>query len=291
MSKRSFKDRKDGKYVKPTDSIHAIMPYIYDKRTEAEVYTQVKIDITKLKEFIDIKNKTLKNRKITYFHAITTAVAKTIYNRPYLNRFISGKRTYQRNELSIAFVAKNKMSDEGEERLIFLRIKNNMTLDDISKIIWGDVEKTRSSGTNDMEDALKVLTKLPRWLLRIVIRFIKWLDFHGWVPKALSSGDVNFATVLLSNLGSIKSPSCYHHLNNYGTNSIIGTIGTVRTEYELDNKGKIIAKEYVDIGLTIDERIADGFYFAKSIKLFEYILNNPKLLEEEISKDFEYEEK
>ena len=35
-----------------------------------------------------------------------------------------------------------------------------------------------------------------------------------------------------------------------------------------------------EFGANIDERIADGFYFVKSLKLFEYILQNPKLLED-----------
>jgi pyruvate/2-oxoglutarate dehydrogenase complex dihydrolipoamide acyltransferase (E2) component len=33
------------------------------------------------------------------------------------------------------------------------------------------------------------------------------------------------------------------------------------------------------MGITIDERIGDGYYFAKSIKMFKYLLNNPELLE------------
>ena len=90
--------------------------------------------------------------------------------------------------------------------------------------------------------------------------------------------DFNFATVLLSNLGSIKCRSAYHHLNEYGTNSIVITIGTI---YEEDGRYK------VDIGATLDERIADGFYFAKSLKLVEYISSHPELLDEEVGKKVE----
>ena len=72
--------------------------------------------------------------------------------------------------------------------------------------------------------------------------------------KTLTKGDTNYATILLSNLGSIKTNSVYHHLNEYGTNSIVITIGTIREE-----KGK----KLVDITATLDERIADGFYFAR----------------------------
>ena len=83
-------------------------------------------------------------------------------------------------------------------------------------------------------------------------------------------------------MGSIKTNSVYHHLNEYGTNSIVITIGTIREE-----KGK----KLVDITSTIDERIADGFYFAKSIQLAEYIAKNPELLLEDFETKVNIEEK
>lgn len=39
----------------------------------------------------------------------------------------------------------------------------------------------------------------------------------------------------------------------------------------------------IDIGFTVDERISDGFYFAKSIRLLKKILENPEILENPLS--------
>ena len=109
-----------------------------------------------------------------------------------------------------------------------------------------------------------------------------FMDNHGISPKALTEGDTNYATILLSNLGSIKTNSVYHHLNEYGTNSVVITIGTIREE-----KGM----KKIDITATLDERIADGFYFAKSIQLAEYIAKNPELLLEDFQTKVEIEDK
>ena len=46
----------------------------------------------------------------------------------------------------------------------------------------------------------------------------------------------------------------------------------------------------VDIGINFDERVADGYYFAKSIQLIQYIFDNPELLEEEMFKEIKLEE-
>ena len=135
-----------------------------------------------------------------------------------------------------------------------------------------DVFKVRSEGTNNMEGVLKMFTALPKWLLSIIVNFVFFLDNHGINPKFITEGDTNYCTLLLSNLGSIKTNSVYHHLNEYGTNSIVLTIGIIRDEGN---------KKIVDIQLTLDERIADGFYFAKSIKLVEFIALHPDLLLED----------
>jgi len=38
-------------------------------------------------------------------------------------------------------------------------------------------------------------------------------------------------------------------------------------------------RDSVDIGLTIDERIADGYYYSKTVRLFKRLVENPELLE------------
>lgn len=283
------KDRRDGKYLKPVSSIHAIMPYLMPNRTEAEVYLQDTIDVTELKKYLERKNKKIEDYKITIFHAFVTAIGKTIYNRPVLNRFIAGKRMYQRNDITVSFVAKNKFSDDAEERLLVLKIKENMKLDDISKKIYGDVAKVRKEGGNSIDDILKLIAKFPRFMISIIMWVFRKLDFYDLVPSSVINGDPNYTTVLISNLGSIKSNPCYHHLNNYGTNSILVTIGEIREQNVLDDKGNVIKKDIVEVGITLDERIGDGFYFAKSFKLIKHIIENPKLLEEEVNRAVEYE--
>lgn len=266
------KKRRDAKWIKPKDAIQAIVPYIMPKRTEAEVSSKVDMDITKLVEFVDTKNKEDLGYKMTYFHALLSCFAKTVYNRPALNRFVKNKRLYERNKITFAFIAKDKLNDTGEERIISVDLKPNDNIMTFSKHVAVDVFKVRKEGSNNMDDTLNFFSSLPKFILSIIVKIVFFLDNHGINPKALTEGDTNYSTIIFSNLGSIKTNSVYHHLNEYGTNSIVITIGTIKEE-----KGRKI----VDITATLDERIADGFYFAKSIQLAEYIANNPELLMED----------
>ena len=50
-----------------------------------------------------------------------------------------------------------------------------------------------------------------------------------------------------------------------------------------DENGEAHVTDVVDFGLTLDERIADGFYFAKSVKVLKYILEHPEVLDRPLS--------
>ncbi|MBR2099576.1 MAG: hypothetical protein IJ926_07845 [Firmicutes bacterium] len=61
------------------------------------------------------------------------------------------------------------------------------------------------------------------------------------------------------------------------------TIGTLHKEEMLMDDGHKEIRDVVDIGATIDERIGDGFYFARSLKLVKHIFAHPELLEQPLN--------
>lgn len=56
-----------------------------------------------------------------------------------------------------------------------------------------------------------------------------------------------------------------------------------------DEEGRTEMKETLDLGLTLDERIADGYYYSKTVKLVKYLLQNPELLELPAGEKVDYE--
>ena len=279
------KERRDAVRITDVDGLHTILPYVMPSRAAAEVSMQEVFDITHLNEYMEKRNDE-EGTKLKLFHAICTAVAKTIYWRPKLNIFISGNRFWQRKDIVLAFIVKRTFEDTSEESLMFLTVKPDMTLDSISKKILGEVRELReNSGKNDIGDMINIFAKIPHFLLRIIFKILRWLEYFGRMPKAFSDGDTDYASVILSNLGSIKCGSVYHHLNDYGTNSIVATIGTAHKALAYGDDGMEHVRDVVDIQVTLDERIADGFYFARSLKLISYFLEHPEELEAPISQE------
>ncbi len=283
-------DRRDAVWVKDAPGLNVIMANLYPNRTDCEVFLQQEFDITELLQFIEKKNTPDAPLKTTLFHCFVAMIARLLNERPYLNRFVQGRRIYQRDDITISFIAKKRFADHSEEALMQYVAKGTDTLADISKMIVGEVHEMRTEKQGKtIDDTINQFAKLPRPILMLAIRIVRWLDFWGKNPEVLTKGDSNCASVLLSNLGSIRCPSVYHHLNNYGTTSVLITIGTIHKATVEMPDGTKQQRDFVDIGATLDERIADGFYFARSLKLIQHICAHPEILDWPLMEESNYE--
>ncbi len=236
------------------------------------------------------KNSGNADYKTTVFHCVVAGIGRVVQARPYLNRFVCGRKLYARNEITLSFVAKRKFQDHAEESLMTITAHNDTNLTAISRKITGDVEQLRhEKGSNDFDAIIDRVGHLPGPILHLFIGLLQRLSAIGCLPAALTQGDTNHTTVLLSNLGSIQCDCCYHHLNNYGTNSIMVTVGVIRDVPQLMEDGSVSVRKIMKLGFTADERIADGFYFAKSLKLLEYLLTHPQLLEVSLGEEIAYD--
>ena len=271
-NKKRFGDRKDGKKIRDINGMNYIMHDIQKRRNDNEVYGNYKLDVTNLVNYITKMNELYKGeRHITYFHAFSTAIAKTIYNRPYLNRFIVNGSFYDRNDVLLAFTAKTKFTDSAQEVMQILKVEEDDTIFTLSNKISGVVKKTRESKTSDTDDLIETVAKLPKHLRYLVVGAYKLADKHDLLPESMTKEILYYSSAILSNLGSIGSKDpIYHHLSSFGTNSLLITMGKIYKEEIGD---------FCDFGITLDERIADGFYFIKSVQLLQYILNNPEVME------------
>ena len=282
-------DRKDGKRVISSDPMQTFMPFIMGDRTDNEAVLNATFDMTAVVDYLKKKNDRNPQFKYTIFHVVIAALAKTIYLRPRMNIFIAGHRQYQRDEVSFCFTAKNKLADNAGEFVMYLVAEDGSNLvEQIHDKICSEVYKTRSESekgnqSNDTNKMMRIFNKIPRPILRFVIRVLNWLNYHDIMPEAIRSVDPYRATVFISNLGSIKLEASYHHLINWSLNSIFVLANRMHKMPFFNDDGTYEMKDGMSFGFTIDERIADGFYFGKSLSLFKNILAHPEILDDKLS--------
>ena len=270
----AFGDRRDGKKIRDIHGFQNILIDFKPNRCDSVVYMNVDIDMTNFVKFMrDLKKE---HKDLTFYHGLVMLMGKTVYSRPYLNRFVANSTMYEHNKVQLASSIKEEFNDGSVEALMVIDVDPDDTLLDVSRKTHEKVDKIRHKQSSDIDGTADMVGKLPLYLRKIVTGFLKWLDKHGWLPKSLMDDNIYYSTAILSNLGTFKTNGIYHNLTNFGTSSMLITFGEIKEV----SKGKWM----MNFGATLDERIADGFYFCKALKLIEYMCANPEVLLEKASK-------
>ncbi len=275
--------KSDSKKVKDINGLQQILIDLKPDRCDSDVYINQKFNVSKIVNYIE--NKKEEGFDITYFYVFLTVIGKLFYNRNKLNYFVANRHLYEHNDIRISFVAKVDFSDDSKEVMIMLPILPGDNIFTISKRVKEKIERVRNSkeridGLNQFVDCLG---KVPNIVRVPLVGIFKWLDKKGILPNSLIKDNIYYSSIIISNLGSIKCGAIYHNLTNFGTCSSLATVGEIKKEKGID--GKVI--DVCEFGVNFDERVADGYYFVKSLKLAQYIFDNPSLLEEKVSNKIE----
>ena len=287
--KRKWGDRKDGIWLKDIPPMNRLMPDILPNRADNEAYINVDIDIRPLNAYLEKLNEGRTTDKYTFFHLISAAIGKAFVLRPRMNRFIVGHKMYQRKDISIAFTVKKQFSDKATEALAFFTYDKDETLQSFHEKIMRVIHQTKSAVEKDTTTgAMDIICKLPQCFITAIAKTTLWLDRRGWAPDFLVGSDPNHAAIFLTNLGSIGLPGGYHHLVNWGTNSCFIVVGKKFVKADYDLKGNVDIHEVIPLGITLDERIADGYYYSGTVALVKELLEHPELLELPANTPVEY---
>ena len=267
--------RADGKKVKNVDPMYLIAPYIMNKRVDSINMTTIDIPHEPIQKYINKKRK--EGINISHMALIIAAYVKTMSQYPELNRFIVNKRVYQRNEIAVGMVVLQSLeSHEGTMSKMYFNENDDIFAvnDKINKYVAENREAPENNGT---EKIMKFLLSVPG-LLPVGVSFLKFLDRHGLLPKAIIDMSPFHMSFGITNLASIRTNHIYHHCYEFGTTSVFLAMGNTR-EVAKRKGGEIVFEKCIPIGVTMDERICSGSYFATAFRALKKYLANPELLE------------
>ena len=280
--KRNRKDRYDAYYVAGLDSLHVLMPFIMPGRTRNEAVMGELIDLTEVDKYLAKKNATNPEFKYTWFHFITAVTAKVFMLRPKMNYFIAGHRYYEHKNITIAFNVKRQFTDESEEAIakFVLDPEGGSPMEQVHTYVQNFVHAVRKEDkTVGITGAMDIMQVLPRPIYKFVAWSLRTLEYYGLYPKGLAKDDPCYASAYITNLGSIKLHADYHHLYEWGTVSFFMVISEKKLRPFWKEDGTYDLRNTIKLGLTVDERIADGYYFAQTIKIMRHLFEHPELLD------------
>ena len=227
--------RKDGTRYRGADMLYTIVPFIMVKRSDACNALTVHLPYNSMHDYIAAKR--AQGVNLSYMTLFIAAYVRTVAKYPALNRFIVNKRIYSRNSLTVAMVVQR--ADGAEGTMSKLDFELTDTVFDVNRKIMEFVNGNREEDTNDTDGIMRRLTGLM-WLMPFAIGLLKWADKHGLLPKAVLKASPFHASMVISNLASIRTNHIYHHIYDFGTISQIITMGNL--EYVIKERdGKTFA--------------------------------------------------
>ena len=272
---------KEGRRVKTLPPMSYVMPYIMKTRNTSMNYIKDAIDIEKAEAYIRKK----RQEGLSSFgmlHIFLAVYARTVSQKPGINRFIRGQKIYTRDHIEVMMTIKKEMTLESPNTCIKFYMSPGDTADTIYHNFNKLVEENKAksgNGESSFDSTARILTYIPGVMLRFTVGFLRFIDYFGLLPRFLTHISPFHASLAITSMGSLGIPPIYHHLYDFGNIPVFISYGAKRRENELDKNGQPVTRRYIDIAVVTDERVCDGFYFASALKYMRTLFNNPELLD------------
>ncbi len=273
-----FGKRSDGIRIKTIDPVFKLIPHVMFERHDASNSMAIKVNCDPLDLYISKKRK--ENISINYMHIVIASIVRVFALKPHLNRFVMNGRLYKRKRIFVSFSVKKRLNEEAEETTIKLEFRGTENLMEIKQMVdesirlnCGNDEKNRTDKT------AKAFSFMPNSILKYSVKFVKFLDRHGMLPKAIIKVSPFHTSCFLTNLKSLHMDFIYHHLYDFGTTGMFVSMGKEKKEPIVNRDGEIVPAKIMNLGIVADERLCDGLYHANSLKLFKRVIENPEILE------------
>lgn len=271
-------DRHDATRVDLGRGFKAMFPYIMKGRNESIAYYPVQVDAENLLAYVEQQKGT--PQEITIFESVLLALTRILRERPTLNRYIIGRRLYQRRNVDLSFVARKRYTLDSDESNVFVKLRPEDDAATVLSKIRGEIRTVKTGDQTADEGLIDLFMRLPRGLLRVAVKLLSLWDFYVDTPGFLRGVDPLRCSAYIANLGSVGMGAAYHHLFEWGTCSLFVTIGQIKPTVVVGEDGAPTVRRTLELKIALDERIADGYYDARALELFDAYLNDPARLRE-----------
>ena len=172
------------------------------------------------------------------------------------------------------------MTMDAPETTIKVIFEPTDTIYDVYRKLNVKVDEIKANdGENNTEQVAAALGRLPRLSLKFAVWALNLMDYFDWLPRALLNASPFHGSMIITDLGSLGIPPIYHHLYNFGNLPVFIAFGAKRRVVELDKSGKPVERKYIECKAVLDERTANGMYYAGAFKYIRNYLRRPEALE------------
>jgi hypothetical protein len=264
--------RSDGSVVKRLHPYRRIMQYVMTRRNESVVYFDVDAKADNLLAFLAQE----KDKNVSLIHVLVAAMGQTLEKNPKMNRFVSGRRLYDRKGRSITFSAKRKKLDaKAKLAMVQMDLIENEGFEPLVARINGKLNVERSDTKTYADKEYDFFNLLPRPVLVCAVKLMKCMDYYNILPGFFIRDDALYVSAVVTNLGSLKMGPAYHHLYEWGNCPLFLMVGQVEERVVAEN-GEVRVQKVLPMRIAFDERIEDGLTAKRGIDDFVQLIESPR---------------
>lgn len=266
------KSRSDGEYLGNIHPYRKVMLHIMPTRNESYVLYDEFVLADELLRYLEVVNKRF---HCDMQHAIVAAVGHGMRTNPSMNRFVVGRRLYQRKGIWVTFSMKRqKLNRKAKLTAVKRELLDDESLKQLCESLQENIKVERSDKVTYTDKEVGLFSKIPRPIMVVAVKIFKMLDYYNLLPAGFIKNDAFYSSLFAANLGSLGMKAGYHHLYEWGTCPLFMMIGRMEERVFVEN-GEIVAKKVLPIRFTYDERIDDGLNAGHGIKAVVDALENP----------------
>lgn len=265
-------DRPDGTLIDGVPPYRRLMAHIMPTRNESVVYFDTYARADELVRYLKLANERFP-ADIT--HALVAAGAIGLSENPKMNRFVAGRRLYQRNGSFITFSMKRqKLGREAKLAAVKMEMRGGETFRDLCERVNENVTVERSGKKTAADKEFDLFDKLPRVALDAAVNAFKAFDYLNVLPRFFIDSDSMYTSMFVANLGSLNMGAGFHHLYEWGTCPLFMMAGKLEERAIVEN-GEVVVRTVLPIRWSFDERVDDGLNARFGIDSCNRALENP----------------
>lgn len=250
-----------------------IMQYLMPTRNESVVYFESYVDATNFNAWLE---KVKQGFDATPTHATVAAIAIGLAANPSMNRFVMGRRLYQRRGLWLTFsMLRTKLDKEAKIGTVKREFIDGENFKEWCARVNGGITEERSGKRTSGDKELDLFNLLPRPLLMLAAGAIGAMNHYNILPGFFIKDDPMHTSIFVANLGSLNMGPGFHHLFEYGTCPLFIMIG--KTELApMVVDGELVVRPRMHLRYSFDERIDHGLGARHGIDSVVRVLMDPQ---------------
>lgn len=272
-------DRYDGRLIHTLPAYKKFLSFVKKSRSDAQSFYEQSFEVTNAEAWLE-QQRGNGYSGMGMLHLFIAAYVRCVAALPALNRFVSGRRIYARDDIEVILPVSRGTSANSPETELKVEFEPTDTVFDVYNKLNRAYDKLNSSEDHTrVEELAEKIVKFPRFLVRFIVWLLNAADFFGLLPRKILDSSPFHGSVRINDLSSLGIGPIRRSISNFGNLPLSVSLGAKRKQFEPGDRGVAVERSFVDASFVFDARTADDRYYAKAFRYMNKLISDPEQLE------------